>query len=100
MEESGAQRIAGAARNFADKAAAGFRTLKDDVAEASKDFLSSGKLKQAQADKQDEINDAFRQLGELAYQSNDLTGKMKTIADNIHKMYQELQDIEMARNDT
>lgn len=86
------------AKEFAAKAAEGFRELGSNVVEASKGFVANAKLNNEKQQKQKELDAAYKKLGELAYQSGSLTGDMKDVADQIRGLYEQLQQIEMEIN--
>lgn len=89
-----------AARDMAEKAIKGLKDFGAKVADGSKDFMASAKLTSEQNDLHKEIDEAYKKLGELAYQNGNLTGEMAKVAQEIHDMYAKLQTIEMKRNET
>lgn len=89
-----------AARGMAEKAFKGLKDFGTRVADGSKDFMASAKLSGQQNDLHKEIEQAYRKLGELAYQNGNLTGEMGKVAQEIHDLYAKLQTIEMKRNET
>lgn len=82
---------------------AAWAKLKDvgeNVSDKFGDMMSNAKLNTEKAQKQKEISDAYQKLGELAYRQGGLTGELAQVSDKIHTLYQELQNIEIQRNET
>lgn len=88
-----------AARDMAAKAFQGLKDFGENVADASKDLFASTKLNSERSDLQKKLDEAYKKLGTLAYQSGDLTGEMASVAEEIHAMYKKMQDIEMELNE-
>lgn len=84
----------------ATKAVDGIKHFGSNVADASKDFVSSTKLSGERKDLRKEIDDAYLQLGKLAYQQGGLTGEMAKISDHIHELYNKLQDVALKINES
>lgn len=87
------------ARDMAAKAIEGLKDFGTNVADASKNFIGSAKLNNERSDLQKKLDDAYKKLGVLAYQSDNLTGEMATVAEQIREIYRELQNVEMQLNE-
>lgn len=72
----------------------------ENVGDKFTGMVSSAKLNNARSAKQKELDAAYRKLGEMAYRQGGLTGQMAEVADQIHTLYGQLQDIEIELNQT
>lgn len=87
-----------AAKTAADKAKEGIMAFGNTVASKSKEIMETAKLNTQKSQKQKEMDEAYRQLGEMAYAKGRLRGDMAETGKKIKDLYGELQQIEVAIN--
>ncbi len=92
------QAVGKAAKTAADKAKEGLMAFGSSVASKSKELMETAKLNTQKTQKQKEMDEAYRQLGEMAYAKGRLRGDMAEVAAHIKQLYGELQQIEVAIN--
>lgn len=94
----GAAKLGENAKEVASKAFSGVKDFTENVAQHSENLKKGAQLNADFNTKKKELEDAYNKLGRLAYQTGGLTGEMQEISDQIHKIYQELQVIELKMN--
>ena len=87
-----------AAKTAAVKAKEGIMAFGNSVASKSKEIMEVAKLNTQKSQKQKEIDESYKQLGEMAYTKGRLRGDMAEIGKRIKELYGELQQIEVAIN--
>lgn len=92
------QAVGEAARTAATKAKEGLVAFGSTVASKSKELVETAKLNTQKTQKQRELEEAYRQLGEMAYAKGRLRGEMGEMAKKIKEIYAELQQLEVALN--
>lgn len=92
------QAVGKAAKTAADKAKEGLMAFGSSVASKSKEIMETAKLNTQKSQKQKEMDEAYQQLGEMAYAKGRLRGDMAEVAARIKALYGELQQIEVAIN--
>ena len=92
------QVVGKAAKTAADKAKEGLMAFGSSVASKSKEIMETAKLNTQKSQKQKEMDEAYKQLGEMAYAKGRLRGDMAEVAAHIKELYGELQQIEVAIN--
>lgn len=92
------QVVGKAAKTAADKAKEGIMAFGNTVASKSKEIMETAKLNTQKSQKQKEMDEAYKQLGEMAYAKGRLRGDMAEVGKKIKDLYGELQQIEVAIN--
>ncbi|WP_066688261.1 zinc ribbon domain-containing protein [Christensenella intestinihominis] len=92
------QAVGEAAKTAATKAKEGLVAFGSTVANKSKELMETAKLNTQKTQKQKELEEAYRTLGEMAYAKGRLRGEMGETAKKIKGIYAELQQLEVALN--
>lgn len=96
-KETGAA-VGEAAKSAAIKAREGLVAFGSTVASKSKELMETAKLNTQKQQKQRELDEAYKELGEMAYAKGRLRGEMAETAARIKGIYAELQQLEVAIN--
>lgn len=96
-KETGAA-VGEAAKNAAIKAKEGLAAFGSTVASKSKELMETTKLNTQKQQKQKELEQAYKELGEMTYAKGRLRGEMAETAARIKGIYAELQQLEVAIN--
>ncbi len=92
------QAMGEAAAKAAVKAKEGIVAFGSSVASKSKEIMEVAKLNTQKSAKQKELEEAYKQLGEMAYTKGRLRGDMAEEGKKIKQLYTDLQQIEVAIN--
>lgn len=92
------EELADDAKEVAGKFFGRVKDFGENVAGSTREMMSGARLNSEKSQKQHELNEAFQKLGEMAYRQGGLTGEMAKISDQIHELYEQLQNIEIRRN--
>ncbi|MEA4853897.1 MAG: hypothetical protein VB082_06450 [Christensenella sp.] len=87
-----------AAKTAAEKAKEGIMAFGNTVANKSKEIMELAKLNTQKSQKQKELEEAYKQLGEAVYSKGHLRGELAEKSKEIKQIYAELQQIEVAIN--
>lgn len=96
-KETGAV-VGEAAKNAAVKAKEGLMAFGNTVASKSKELMETAKLNTQKQQRQRELEESYKELGEMAYAKGRLRGDMAQTAARIKGIYAELQQLEVAIN--
>ena len=92
------QAVGEAAKTAAAKAKEGIMAFGNTVANKSRELMETAKLNAQKSQKQRELEESYKELGEMAYAKGRLRGEMGEMAKRIKELYTELQQIEVAIN--
>ncbi len=90
--------VGNALKEAAHKTRDGMIELGDAVAAKSTQMVESAKIYTHRASLNDELQKKYQKLGELAYCKGGMDGEMAGVAEEIKRIYEELQSLEIALN--